>query len=103
FMDLMICQADKTYLEQLQRYQRLLHQRNALLRRHGWNADRKLLMTYSEAMQEPASFIDQNRKLLIADLQGDVKAYYKALSGGREIPLLQYDGLSDKDDLISLA
>lgn len=90
FMDVVLCQASKEYLESLQRYNKLLAQRNALLRTDGVRADRNLLMTYTTSMQDAATFICQERDRLVKALVPDIINYYNILCASREIPSLQY-------------
>lgn len=90
FMDVALCQADRDYLENLQRYNKLLAQRNALLRTDGHRADRMLLMTYTKSMSDSATAIYHRREILATELLPDVIKYYDILSGSRETPALQY-------------
>ncbi len=90
FMDVVLCQSDREYLEQLQRYNKLLAQRNALLKSEGYRSDRSLLLTYSKSMTEAAKIIHERRGLLAQALLPDVQLHYAKLSDARESPGLEY-------------
>lgn len=89
-MDVVLCQANREYLDHLQRYNRLLSQRNALLRSDGFHADRILLRTYSRSMKDSAHFIFTERSRLSQKLLPAVMEYYAILSSAKEKPSLQY-------------
>lgn len=103
FMDVALCQADRAYLDHLQRYNKLLAQRNALLRSDGLRADRTLLMTYTEAMTEPAAEICRQRASLTGQLLPMVMQYYAQLSDTRETPGMQYTSHCEAHSLHDLA
>jgi DNA replication and repair protein RecF len=103
FMDLVICQLDKQYLEHLQHYQRLLAQRNALLRSEGHRADRKLLHTYSTAMAPDAAYIYAGRRQFMDDVMPEVLSCYTSLSASDETPGLQYTSHLSHQTLEKLA
>jgi DNA replication and repair protein RecF len=90
FLDLCICQFDHNYLDHLQRYQRLLTQRNTVLRRDGIRADRSLLGSYSAAMMKPAKYLAEARSRLIEDVRPKVLELYTRLSNEAESPSLRY-------------
>ncbi|HLF62315.1 MAG TPA: DNA replication and repair protein RecF [Saprospiraceae bacterium] len=103
FMDVALCQADRDYLENLQRYNKFLAQRNALLRTSGYRADHTLLLTYSISMADAAKLIYQRRDVLVRELLPDVISYYDLLCGSREVPALQYHSHLEDHDLDTLA
>ncbi len=103
FLDLFVSQADKTYLEHLQRYQRLLAQRNALLRNEGFRSDRTLLMMYSESMQESAAYLRRVRAQFIDGLLPEVMSIYAMLSSAAECPALEYHSHLTDHTLVDLA
>ena len=103
FMDIVMCQADRRYLEGLQRYNRLLAQRNALLKQHGRLADTTLLMTYSRSMSDAAAYIHQGRDALTRALLPDIMTHYDILSGSEEAPSLRYQSHMFTRDLEALA
>jgi len=90
FLDMIACQIDKTYLEHLQRYQKLLSQRNALLRRDGFRADRTLLQTYAVAMSASAGYICEWRRKLVSEILPEVVGTYHRISATPETPGLSY-------------
>ena len=61
WMDSMISQVDKEYLQALMRYHHLLSQRNALLKQKGKGASQEELESYDWLMKQPAEEIHQKR------------------------------------------
>ncbi len=64
FLDLMLSQTDRAYLENLLEYNRLLLQRNSLLKQFAekGNFNASLLEAYASKMVKPATFIFESRK-----------------------------------------
>ena len=97
FMDVVISQQDKTYLEHLTRYNAILKQRNALLRQLSnndsslsSNSDSGLLEVFELQMLEPAQYIYQARTRFIETFVPFFQEMYAAISGGKEQVKLQY-------------
>jgi DNA replication and repair protein RecF len=68
WMDSMISQVDKDYLNALIKYQHLLTQRNALLKKKGKSISPEELESYDWLMNEPAKIIHDKRALWINEL-----------------------------------
>lgn len=83
-----LSQMDAEYLAAVQSYNRLLAQRNKLLK--DLSPDFGLLDVIDERMQAPARYIFQSRSNLARDLCPVVAEYYRLISGGGETVSLEY-------------
>ncbi len=99
FIDSVISQFDKPYLENLIRYNRLLDQRNSLLKQFAERrkVDKELLLLIDEQMQAPADIIFQKRVEFIEGFLPIFNYYFEFISGGTEMVDIVYDShLQDK-------
>lgn len=83
FLDTILCQTDTGYLNALQKYNKILLQRNSLLRdmqRDGIK-DMELLDVYDTQLAEAGNYIFEERKKLCARLEPLVMEHYRALAG----------------------
>jgi DNA replication and repair protein RecF len=80
---------DKEYLSALQQYNRLLLQRNKILKDQGY--DQSLLEVIDMRMSALADPIFHARKRFVEDLKPIVAQYYKAVSGGSEMVDIEYE------------
>lgn len=92
-MDESISSVDPFYLKQLTSYNRLLDQRNALLKKAAADhlIDDQLLLSFDEQMQVPAKDIYEKRNLFITDFSKRVVQLYGELTEEAEITELKYD------------
>ncbi len=90
FLDNTLSQIDREYLQHLIKYNRLLKQRNALLKQFGENVDTHLLSTYNDQMEIPAHYIFNKRKKFIIEFIPIFKKYYKKISNDSEEVNLSY-------------
>ena len=97
FMDSVISQQDKTYLEHLTTYNGLLKQRNALLRQlsdEQTNDQRlttnDLLEVFDEQLLAPAQYIYSARTKFIEAFVPVFQELYAAISGSKEAVQLRY-------------
>lgn len=88
FVNAMLSQMDKEYLSALQQYNRLLLQRNKLLK--GPSPDGMLLDTIDAMMSSVAEPVKARRKALVEELSPIVSDYYSRLSGGGESVAIEY-------------
>ena len=88
FMDVVISQQNKTYLDHLTRYNALLKQRNALLKQETVQPD--ILEAYELQMIQPAEYIYHQRAAFIDAFTPVFRNMYEAISGGAEQVSLQY-------------
>lgn len=93
FLDGVISQANKSYLNQVLDYQRILAQRNALLKFFAANHsfDATTLEVYDMQLENLASSIYRQRKEFMAVFQPVFAAQYQAISGGEEPVSLNYE------------
>lgn len=92
FIDLELCQLDKVYLHHLSCYNKILIQRNNLLKQISFN--RKLLDTLSvwdSQLIEHGSQIMKSRELFIEQLKVIVNKIHNQLSGEKENLILNYE------------
>ncbi|MBT8260038.1 MAG: DNA replication and repair protein RecF, partial [Bacteroidia bacterium] len=92
FVDSVISQSDKNYLNTLIAYNKTLAQRNALLKyfaaNHTFNQDS--LDIYNEQLSKYGSEIFKKRKIFLSEFVEIFKARYKAISNDNEIVDLVY-------------
>ena len=101
FMDVVISQYDKEYLNALIRYNRALQQRNVLLRgEHEPDADMMSLM--EDMMVAEALFIHERRKQFTDELVPIFTSFHNAIVGGGEEVSLRYRSHLDENDLAVL-
>jgi DNA replication and repair protein RecF len=93
FIDMVISQFDKVYLGNLIRYNRLLEQRNALLRRFAESrfVDHDMLSLIDEQMSTPATAISKKRQEFISDFQPIFSHYFGFISSNREEVGIRYE------------
>ena len=99
FLDLELCQLDKIYLNYLSNYNKILAQRNNLLKQISTN--RNLLDTlyvWDSKLVEYGSKIINTREDFIHRLNELVGGIHKRLSGGKEDLILQYEPNVRVDD-----
>ena len=89
FMNAVLSQMDREYMSALQQYNRLLLQRNKMLKEN--NVDRSLLEIIDMRMAAYAELVYKARKAFVEDLSPIVKEYYKAVSGDSEDVDIEYD------------
>ena len=80
---------DREYMSAMQQYNRLLLQRNKMLK--DMHVDRMLLEVIDMRMAALAEPIYKARKRLVEDLRPIVSEYYKALSGDNEQVDIEYE------------
>ena len=92
FMDVVIGQRNRKYLDCLATYNALLKQRNALLKQY---ADAStppddLLEVLEWQMIEPAEYIFRARTEFFKEFEPYFQEVYKVISGSAEVPVLRY-------------
>lgn len=104
FIDTTLIQYDKAYLQALITYNRLLKQRNALLKQMAenrtFNAD--LLDTYTKPMEAPAQLIFSKREAFCSLISSSFQSYYERISGGQEKCTLIYKSQLRGESFIKL-
>ena len=89
FMDAVISQYDRGYLDALIRYNRVLKQRNVLLRQR--NPERTMLEVFDMQLAEFAAPIFKARTKFIAIAEPLLLQYYTEMSGGNERVNMRYE------------
>lgn len=104
FMDGVISQSDKSYLQTLINYNKVLSQRNALLKYFAANHtfDKGTLTVYNEQLQTYGSEIFTKRTLFLEQFIPIFKTQYKAITGNTEEVHLNYDSKLLETDMASL-
>lgn len=92
YMDITLCQTDPGYCRSLSRYNKILEQRNAVLRRiaeEGRGHD--MLPVYSEKLAEMGGYLFARRASFLAALAREARnIHYEALTEGLETLRLRY-------------
>jgi len=85
FLDIAICQLRPVYLKSLQRFNKILIQRNALLKQiSDGNGDASLLEVYSDQLAKESALIYRTRSEYIVRLDSYVKKFFSKLSDDSE-------------------
>lgn len=91
FMDTTLTQLDHEYLDALERYERALPQRNALLRRIAEKRSRPAELDYwDEQIAEAGAVIIAGRQRFLRELELRAQTNHYELTGGRETLTLKY-------------
>ncbi len=104
FIDRIISQADSGYLSALIAYQKVLAQRNRLLKyfaaNHRFDAD--TLSVYNEQLHEYGTVIYHKRKNFISEFSLFLKRKYEILSSGKEQVDIIYQSHLQNEELMDL-
>jgi DNA replication and repair protein RecF len=103
-MDGIISQFNRTYLDDLMRYGKVLEQRNALLKNMGdygfFNPEN--IEVWDEQLAKYGTRIYAQRKIFLEEFIPVFQKYYSALTDDQERVSLDYKSQMDEDDLLSL-
>ena len=88
FANGVLSQMDRSYLAAVQTYNRLLAQRNKMLK--DGTVDWDLMAVFDARMAAAAVPVHEGRKRLAEDLQPVIRSYYKLISGGGEEVSVDY-------------
>lgn len=88
FLDLAICQSFPRYAPTLSEYNRVLAQKNALLKRG--NVIDELLSIYNERLAQLAAVITVNRRKYVQKLEEEARKFLFDMSNGKEKLTLTY-------------
>ena len=89
FLNAVLSQLDRSYLSDIQQYNRLLLQRNRLLKEE--NQDWSLIEVFGLRMAPLAERIHEKRKAFTESLSPVVSKYYSMISGQKEEISISYD------------
>ena len=99
FVDMELCQLDKFYLYNLNHYNKIINQRNKLLKDMYMNSDLKeTLSIWNMQLVSFGSKIIERRHLFVEQLNGIIYEIHKKLSGGREELTIKYEPDVEMDD-----
>ena len=101
-MDMELCQLDASYLHDLNHYNRIVDQRNKLLK-DVWQFPQlaDTLDVWDDQLAAYGSRIIQRRKEFIGDLAQIVAGIHEKLSGGREKLVISYEPNCEAQDLLA--
>ena len=97
FVNAVLSQMDREYMSAMQQYNRLLLQRNRMLKE--MDPDRSLLEVIDMRMSALADPIYEARRKFVEDIRPVVSQYYKDVSGGSELVGIEYDSELSKASL----
>ncbi|HCA83970.1 MAG TPA: DNA replication and repair protein RecF [Flavobacteriales bacterium] len=104
FIDTIISQYDRHYLEQLIDYNKVLAQRNALLKRFGETGSysQELLEVWDIRLVELARTIHANRHQFLSGFSVLFTRFFRIISGGKEEVTIDYKSDLSEDDFFSV-
>jgi DNA replication and repair protein RecF len=104
FIDSVISQLDATYLQQLIQYQKILQQRNALLKYFALNHvfENDTLSIYNEQLNGYGSIIFEKRKQFIEEFVPIFNKHHQSITGSQETVQLIYESQLFEKNLVSL-
>ncbi len=92
FLDMELCQLDKVYLYHLTKYNKILNQRNKLLKDINFKPELKdTLSVWDMQMIDYGKKIIESRHRFIAELNGIVKNIHRNISGNKEELIIRYE------------
>lgn len=101
FMDVVISQYNKDYMNSLIRYNRALQQRNAMLKAEE-EPDEAIIATFEEMMAETGETVYSCRKTFIEEFIPVFQQFYTRISGGRETVGLTYTSHCQRGSLLEV-
>lgn len=101
-MDVVISQLDHPYIESLNRYNKALQQRNAMLKIEDREPDPELLSLWEEQMAREGEMIYQKRADFVEQLIPLFQQFYETISGGHEQVSLKYTSHCQRGPLLEV-
>lgn len=101
FMDMVISQYDRPYLDALIRYNKALQQRNALLKQ-SYGTDETLFDIWEEQMDLAGKEIFEKRSAFIEEFTPEFQEYYNRIGREQEKVSLNYESHLQHGDLFSM-
>ena len=104
FIDSVIATLDNSYLQLLIQYQKIVAQRNALLKYFALNQtfDNDNLAIYNEQLTYAGQLIFEKRKQFLADFIPIFEKHHTNISGGNEKVALKYESQLFEKEMLSL-
>ncbi len=92
YLDVTLCQIDRRYCRALSRYNKIMSQRNALLRDVGDGRARQGELRYwDQELAHLGAYVLSRRLWATADLEPDANRFQQALTAGKESLRLEYE------------
>ena len=101
-MDIVISQLDRSYIDSLNRYNKALQQRNAMLKMEDREPDPEILSLWEEQMAREGEVIYQKRQNFVEQLIPLFQEYYETISGGHEQVSLKYTSHCQRGPLLEV-
>jgi len=101
-MDIVISQLDRSYIDSLNRYNKALQQRNAMLKMEDREPDPEILSLWEEQMAREGEIIYQKRQNFVEQLIPLFQQYYETISGGHEQVSLKYTSHYQRGPLLEV-
>ena len=101
-MDVVISQLDRSYIESLNRYNKALQQRNAMLKIEDREPDPELLSLWEEQMAREGEVIYGKRKVFVEQMVPLFQQFYERISGGHEQVSLSYTSHCQRGPLLEV-
>jgi DNA replication and repair protein RecF len=96
FMDAELCQLDKVYLYNLSNYNKIVLQRNKLLKELYYRPDyQEVLEVLDLQLVQYGTKIIERRRIFVKELNEIIQKIHGQLSGGQESILLEYEANTD--------
>lgn len=104
FLDALLSQLDPEYLRKLMEYNRVLQQRNGLLKSFAdqRRTDQSLLDVLNAQLTRPATFIFNKRRDFLYDFVSLVRKYYRQISGEDYLINVEYESQLLRQDFPEL-
>lgn len=104
FIDTVISQLDSVYLQELIQYQKIIAQRNALLKYFALNYtfDSETLTIYNEQLHQLATSIHKKRKKFMESFVPIFQKYHQKITNSQELVQLKYYSQLDESPLLVL-
>ena len=92
-IDTILCQLDANYLQQLMIYNRVLLQRNSLLKQFAekGSSDEPLLQVLNQQLAAPGNYVFEKRKEFTAKLVPLVQNFYQQIAENEEVVRIGYE------------
>lgn len=101
FVNRILCQSDKNYLSELLTYNRVLSQKNALLKSDTL-PDKLLLESYNDRLIQSGKIIFESRQKFVTEYLSVLVKYYELIAGTNEKVNLAYLSQYDCDHIVEL-
>ena len=101
-MDVVIAQQDHAYIEALNRYNKALQQRNAMLKMEDATPDPVVLSLWEEQMAMEGERIYEKRAAFVEKLVPLFQQFYETISGGHEQVALSYTSHCQRGPLLEV-